>query len=45
VVVEGIWWSKHQAGGWGVNALTDDRVADLGGGAVFHSNLVEVRRA
>jgi anaerobic selenocysteine-containing dehydrogenase len=41
-VIEGLWWAQHQAGGWNVNALTDDRLADLGGGAVFHSNLVEV---
>jgi anaerobic selenocysteine-containing dehydrogenase len=44
VVIEGIWWSKHQRGGRGVNALTDDRPADLGGGPAFHSNLVEVMR-
>jgi anaerobic selenocysteine-containing dehydrogenase len=44
-VVEGIWWRKFQPGGRGVNVLTDDRVADLGGGPVFHSNLVEIRRA
>jgi anaerobic selenocysteine-containing dehydrogenase len=43
-VVEGIWWSKHQAGGRGVNALTDDRTADMGGGPALHSNLVQVTR-
>jgi len=43
-VVEGIWWSKHQPGGRGVNAITDDRVADLGGGPALHSNLVEVSK-
>jgi anaerobic selenocysteine-containing dehydrogenase len=43
-VIEGVWWAKHQAGGRGVNAITDDREADLGGGAVFHSNMVEVTR-
>jgi anaerobic selenocysteine-containing dehydrogenase len=43
-VVEGIWWSKHQAGGRGVNALTDDRTADMGGGPALHSNLVQVER-
>jgi anaerobic selenocysteine-containing dehydrogenase len=41
-VVEGIWWSKHQAGRRGVNALTDDRTADMGGGPTLHSNLVQV---
>src|SRR5712692_1427336 len=43
-VIEGIWWSKHQAGGRGVNVITDDRVADLGGGPALHSNLVEVSK-
>jgi anaerobic selenocysteine-containing dehydrogenase len=43
-VVEGIWWNKHQAGGRGVNALTDDRTADMGGGPALHSNLVQVER-
>jgi anaerobic selenocysteine-containing dehydrogenase len=44
-VIEGIWWHRFQDGGRGVNVLTDDRVADLGGGPAFHSNLVEVERA
>jgi anaerobic selenocysteine-containing dehydrogenase len=43
-VVEGIWWAKHQAGGRGVNVLTDDRLADMGGGPALHSNLVQVSR-
>ena len=43
-VIEGIWWSKHQPGGRGVNAITDDRLADMGGGPALHSNLVEVSR-
>jgi anaerobic selenocysteine-containing dehydrogenase len=43
-VIEGIWWAKHQVGGRGVNAITDDRLADLGGGPALHSNLVEVRK-
>ena len=43
-VIEGIWWSKHQAGARGVNAITDDRVADVGGGPALHSNLVQVTR-
>jgi anaerobic selenocysteine-containing dehydrogenase len=43
-VIEGIWWSKHQAGGRGVNVITDDRLADLGGGPALHSNLVEVSK-
>jgi anaerobic selenocysteine-containing dehydrogenase len=45
VVIEGIWWHRFSPGGLGVNALTSDRVADLGGGPAFHSNLVQVSRA
>ena len=44
-VIEGIWWHRFHPGGRGVNVLTDDRVADMGGGPAFHSNLVEVSRA
>ena len=43
-VIEGIWWSKHQAGGRGVNVIADDRLADMGGGPALHSNLVQVAR-
>ena len=45
VVIEGIWWHRFHPGGRGVNVLTDDRTADMGGGPAFHSNLVEVTRA
>ncbi len=45
VVVEGIWWHRFHPGGRNVNVLTSDRVADMGGGPAFHSNLVEVARA
>jgi anaerobic selenocysteine-containing dehydrogenase len=45
VVVEGIWWHRFHPGGRGVNVLTSDRVADMGGGPALHSNLVEVERA
>jgi anaerobic selenocysteine-containing dehydrogenase len=44
-VVEGIWWHRFHPGGRGVNVLTDDREADMGGGPVLHSNLVDVSRA
>jgi anaerobic selenocysteine-containing dehydrogenase len=44
-VIEGIWWHRFHPGGLGVNVLTDDRVADMGGGPAFHSNLVEITRA
>ncbi len=42
IVIEGIWWHKFMPGGRGVNVLTSDRVADMGGGPAFHSTLVEV---
>jgi len=45
VVVEGIWWHRFHPGGRGVNVLTSDREADMGGGPAFHSNLVEVAPA
>ncbi len=45
VVIEGIWWHKFMPGGRGVNVLTSDKVADLGGGPAFHSTMVEVCRA
>ena len=45
VVIEGIWWHRFHPGGRGVNVLTDDRVADMGGGPAFHSNLVEISPA
>lgn len=44
VVSCGLWWGKHSPGGWGVNATTPQRLADMGGGATFFSNLVEVAR-
>jgi anaerobic selenocysteine-containing dehydrogenase len=43
-VIEGIWWHRFQGGGRGVNVLTSDREADLGGGPALHSNLVEIER-
>jgi anaerobic selenocysteine-containing dehydrogenase len=45
VVIEGIWWHRFHPGGRGVNVLTSDRPADMGGGPAFHSNLVEVAPA
>jgi anaerobic selenocysteine-containing dehydrogenase len=45
VVIEGIWWHKFMPGGRGVNVLTSDEVADMGGGPAFHSTMVEIARA
>jgi anaerobic selenocysteine-containing dehydrogenase len=44
VVSRGLWWGRHSPGGFGVNATTPQRLADMGGGATFFSNLVEVGR-
>ena len=40
----GLWWTKHTKEG-GVNRLTSTRLADMGGGATFFSNLVQVEKA
>src|SRR6185295_18835930 len=44
VVSRGLWWGRNSRGGHGVNATTPQRLADMGGGATFFSNLVEVGR-
>jgi anaerobic selenocysteine-containing dehydrogenase len=35
-------WLKHVRGGANVNATVEERDADMGGGAIFHDNRVEV---
>lgn len=40
-----IWWSRFMPDGQGINNLTSDRTADYGGGATFHTNLVQVEKA
>lgn len=40
-----IWWLRDSPNGANVNALTSDRLADMGGGATFHDNLVQVEPA
>lgn len=40
-----VWWSSKMPGGRGINQLTSDREADMGGGATFYTNLVQVARA
>ena len=37
-------WNKLSAGGANVNALTRERLTDIGGGPTFYSTLVEVRK-
>ncbi len=45
VCAESVRWNKRSPGGRNVNALTSQRLTDLGAGATFYSTLVEVERA
>lgn len=40
----GVRWAKRSPGGRSVNALTSDRLTDIGGGPVFYSCLVQVEK-
>lgn len=42
VVAPSIWWNKFTSGGTNANATTSSRLTDMGGGATFFDNLVEV---
>jgi anaerobic selenocysteine-containing dehydrogenase len=44
VVAASLNWNKLSEGGKNVNALTSERLTDLGRGATFYSTLVEVRK-
>jgi anaerobic selenocysteine-containing dehydrogenase len=44
VVAASLNWNKLSTGGTNVNALTSERLTDLGRGATFYSTLVEVRK-
>jgi anaerobic selenocysteine-containing dehydrogenase len=44
-VATGIYWNKLCRGGFNVNSTTSSALADMGGGATFFDNLVEVRAA
>jgi anaerobic selenocysteine-containing dehydrogenase len=37
-------WPRHTTGGTTVNATVDERYSDMGAGAVFHDNRVEVEK-
>jgi anaerobic selenocysteine-containing dehydrogenase len=43
VVAEGVWWREFAPGDRTVNALTSQRLTDLGGGSTFYDNKVDVR--
>jgi anaerobic selenocysteine-containing dehydrogenase len=45
VVAPSIWWNKHSPGRNNCNATTPTRLTDLGGGATFFDNLVQVELA
>lgn len=45
VVAPSIWWRKLTPDGQGVNTTTSQALSDMGGGATFYDNLVEVARA
>jgi anaerobic selenocysteine-containing dehydrogenase len=45
VVAARLDWAKLQAGGANINALTSERLTDIGRGATFYSTLVEVAKA
>jgi anaerobic selenocysteine-containing dehydrogenase len=40
-----LWWNSYSPKGWNCNSLTSDAEADFGGGATFHTNLVQVEQA
>jgi len=44
-VAEGVWWLEFAPGSRSVNALTSQRLTDLGGGSTFYDNRIEVKRA
>ena len=45
VVAARLDWAKLHPDGANVNALTSERLTDIGGGATFYSTLVEVEKA
>lgn len=44
LVSQGLWWEEGNEGVQAVNALTPQRLADMGGGATFFSTRVEVEK-
>jgi anaerobic selenocysteine-containing dehydrogenase len=44
VVAPSIWWNKHSPGRVNVNQTTSQALTDLGGGATFYDNLVQIAR-
>jgi anaerobic selenocysteine-containing dehydrogenase len=44
VVAPSIWWNKYSSSRTNANSTTSTTLSDMGGGATFFDNLVEVRR-
>lgn len=44
VVAARLEWNKLSRDGGNINALTSERLTDIGGGPTFYSTLVEVRK-
>jgi anaerobic selenocysteine-containing dehydrogenase len=42
-VAQGVWWIAHAPGERNVNALTSQRLTDLGAGSTFYDNRIDVR--
>jgi anaerobic selenocysteine-containing dehydrogenase len=42
VVTQGVWWNKYTSDGVNCNTTTSSRLTDLGAGATFFDNLVQV---
>ncbi len=40
-----LWWHRDSPCERNVNALTSDRLSDMGGGSTFHTNLIQFARA
>jgi hypothetical protein len=44
VVAPSIWWNRFTSTGHNANATTPTTLTDMGGGATFFDNLVEVEK-
>lgn len=44
LVTQGLWWEHGNKGAQAVNALTSQRLSDMGGGATFFSTRVDVEK-
>jgi anaerobic selenocysteine-containing dehydrogenase len=44
LVAAGVWWLEHCPGRRSVNALTSQRLTDMGRGSTFYDNTVDIRK-